>query len=157
MKGAWDATTKSSITAKDIEWRTRYTALPIGSHLNEELLRAELANTELSNGERLGAATKLVWLQRTEAGLGVDVSALRVGKNWLLNMPGELFVEYQLAAQKMKPGEQVCMAAYEDYGPGYIGTELAYGQGGYETSEGASNVAPEVEEVLMEAMAAVLE
>jgi len=60
------------------------------------------------------------------------------------------------AAQAMKPGEQVCVAAYEDYGPGYIGTEIAYWQGGYETSEGASNVAPEVEAVLMEAMAAVL-
>ena len=156
MKGAWEATEKSRVSAKDIEWRSRYTALPIGQHLQEESLRERLANKKLSDGERLGAATKLAWLSRTEAGLGVDVSVLRVGKNWLLNMPGELFVEYQLAAQAMKPGEEVCMAAYEDYGPGYIGTEIAYTQGGYETSEGASNVAPEVEKVLMDAMAAVL-
>ena len=34
---------------------------------------------------------------------------------------------------------------------GYIGTAIAYGQGGYETSE-VSRVGPEVEPVLMNAM-----
>ena len=48
------------------------------------------------------------------------------------------------------------MAAYGDYGPGYIGTEEAYGQGGYETSQRATNVAPEVETVLMNAMKRLL-
>ena len=75
----------------------------------------------------------------------------------ILHMPGELFVEYQLAAQKMKPDAFVCMAAYGDYGPSYIGTKIAYSQGGYETSRRASNVAPEVEEVIMHGMRALLE
>jgi hypothetical protein len=48
------------------------------------------------------------------------------------------------------------MAAYGDYGTGYIGTEIAYSQGGYETSPGASNVAPQVEKVLTEGMQALL-
>ena len=39
------------------------------------------------------------------------------------------------------------MAAYGDYGPGYIGTEISYTQGGYETGP-VSLVAPEVEPVL---------
>jgi len=56
----------------------------------------------------------------------------------VLHMPGELFVEYQLAAQRMRPNDTVCMAAYGDYGPGYIGTQIAYTQGGYETSPRAS-------------------
>jgi hypothetical protein len=67
-------------------------------------------------------------------------------------MPGELFVEYQLAAQQMRPQETVCMAAYGDYGPGYIGTEIAYTQGGYEVGPNSSNTAPAVERVLMDAM-----
>jgi hypothetical protein len=71
-------------------------------------------------------------------------------------MPGELFVEYQLAAKKMRPDDFVVMAAYGDYGPGYIGTEIAYSQGGYETSERASRVAPEVEGVLMEGLKKLL-
>ena len=38
----------------------------------------------------------------------------------------------------------VMMAAYGDYGMGYIGTEIAYTQGGYETGP-VSRVAPEHE------------
>jgi len=63
---------------------------------------------------------------------------------------GELFVEYQLAAQQMRPDGIVCMAAYGDYGTGYIGTEIAYSQGGYETQPSSSNTAPQVERVLMD-------
>ena len=48
-------------------------------------------------------------------------------------MPGELFVEYQLFAQRLRPDLFVAMAAYGDYSPGYIGTRIAYTQGGYET------------------------
>ena len=72
-------------------------------------------------------------------------------------MPGELFVEYQLASQKMKPNAFVAMAAYGEYGPGYIGTAVSYGQGGYESSPRASNVAPEVESVLTKAMKQLLD
>jgi hypothetical protein len=72
-----------------------------------------------------------------------------------LHLPGELFVEYQLAAQQMRPDSPVMMAAYGDYGPGYIGTAVAYTQGGYETGP-VSRVAPAVEEVLMRAMRELL-
>ncbi|MCA9020833.1 MAG: hypothetical protein KDA74_11865, partial [Planctomycetaceae bacterium] len=47
------------------------------------------------------------------------------------------------------PHQSVCLAAYGDYGPGYICTEIAYSQGGYESSPRASLVAPEVESVLI--------
>jgi hypothetical protein len=57
----------------------------------------------------------------------------------------------------MRPDLKVSLAAYGDYGPGYIGTTEAYHQGGYETSQGASNVAPEVEPILMDAMRKLLE
>ena len=74
----------------------------------------------------------------------------------MLHLPGELFVEYQLNAQKLRPDLFVAMAAYGEYAPGYIGTKIAYTQGGYETSPGASRVAPEVEEVLMGAIRKLL-
>lgn len=67
-------------------------------------------------------------------------------------MPGELVVEYQLAAQQMRPGCFVAMAAYGEYAPGYICLKEHYTQGGYEDSPGASKVAPEVEDALMSAM-----
>jgi hypothetical protein len=55
----------------------------------------------------------------------------------------------------MRPDAPVMMAAYGDYGPGYIGTAIAYTQGGYETGP-VSRVAPEVEKVLIEAMRELL-
>jgi hypothetical protein len=61
-----------------------------------------------------------------------------------------------LAAQQLSPDLFVAMAAYGEYGPGYIGTEVAYSQGGYETSPSSSRVAPSVEGVLMEAMERLL-
>jgi hypothetical protein len=67
-----------------------------------------------------------------------------------------LFVEYQLAAQKMRADKFVAMAAYGDYGPGYIGLEASYPQGGYEVNQGVSRVAPEVEGVLMPAIGRLL-
>ena len=56
----------------------------------------------------------------------------------------------------MRPGEMVCMAAYGDYGPSYIGTAEAYLQGGYETTADIGCPVPEVEEVLMNAMKELL-
>ena len=47
------------------------------------------------------------------------------------------------------------MAAYGDYGPGYIGTTASYDQGGYETGP-VSRVGPGVEEVLMRGMRELL-
>jgi hypothetical protein len=74
----------------------------------------------------------------------------------MLHLPGELFVEYQLAAKAMRPDLHVMMAAYGNYGPGYIGTAAAYPEGGYETGPTSSNVAPEVEKVLTDAMQSLL-
>jgi hypothetical protein len=79
-----------------------------------------------------------------------------MGRARILHLPGELFVEYQLAAKAERPDLFVAMAAYGDYAPWYVGTAIAYDQGGYETSPSASNVAPGVEEILMSAMKKVL-
>jgi hypothetical protein len=99
----------------------------------------------------------IAWLDRCAAGHKIDIGCLKIANARVLQMPGELFVEYQLAAQKMRPDLFVAVAAYGEYAPGYIGTEIAYGQGGYETSPISSRVAPSVEKVLMDAMRKLLE
>ena len=86
----------------------------------------------------------------------IDLSCLRLKQVDILHMPGELFVEYQLAAKAQRPDLFVAMAAYGDYGPGYVGTAIAYEQVGYETQPASSNVAPEVEGVLMGAIKKLL-
>ncbi|HEY8504978.1 MAG TPA: hypothetical protein VIL46_10375, partial [Gemmataceae bacterium] len=100
-------------------------------------------------------ARDLAFLRRMRSGHRIHVNCLRLGPARVLYLPGELFVEYQLAAQQMRPDDFVAVAAYGDYGPGYIGTEVAYSQGGYETGP-VSRTAPQVEKVLTEAIRGLL-
>ncbi len=153
MRRAWEATEKTPITADDVEWRVARVALPPAKHLVMEDLRKQLTDAD---ADRQRIAAKIVFLERIERGHQTELSRLRLKNAYILHMPGELFVEYQLAAQQMKPDAFVCMAAYGDYGPSYIGTKVSYSQGGYETSPRSSNVAPEVEEVLMQAVRELL-
>ena len=120
-------------------WLSR---LPVAPHLDEKRLLAILENKAAPVRERAEAAGELVWLRRCRAHDTIDVGCLRLGRSRILHLPGELFVEYQLAAQQLRPDLFVALAAYGDYAPGYIGTEVAYPQGGYETGPRASLVAP---------------
>ncbi len=154
MKRAWDATRKSPITAADVGWESLPVALPPSPRLEEKSLLAVLNNASAPVRERATAAHELIWLRRCRAGETIDVSCLRLGPARVLHLPGELFVEYQLAAQKMRPDLFITMAAYGDYAPGYIGTTVAYDQGGYETEPHSSLVAPGVEPILLDVLKA---
>lgn len=156
MKRAWLATEKSELSVEDVAWRSVPVQLPLAHHLNEEDLRETLA-TSRPRGEVIPGAGELAFLLRCQAGHEIDIGCLHIRDTRILHMPGELFVEYQLAAKAMRPDLNVAMAAYGDYGPSYIGTSVAYSEGGYETSPSASNVAPNVEEVLMKALEDLLE
>ena len=157
MMQAWQETKKTPIRAGDIGWEVAPVSLPVGEHLKEVELEEKLKNRVETPAKRYFAAKNLVWLRRCESGDTIPVSCLTLKDARILHLPGELFVEYQLNAQKLRPDLFVAMAAYGDYAPGYIGTEVAYGQGGYETSPGASKVAPEVEGVLMNAIRKLLD
>ncbi len=156
MKQAWEATRRKKATAADIGWATQDVRLPCAKHLEESLLQKTLEDDAAMPTVRQAAARNLVWLRRCRSESTIQLSCLRIGSARVLHMPGELFVEYQLAAQKKRPDLFVAMAAYGDYAPGYIGTEIGYSQGGYETSPRASRVAPGVESVLMSAIDALL-
>lgn len=117
----------------------------------ENSLAKGLADESLDLRARVRLARDLAWTRRIKSGHEIPLACLRLGPVCILHMPGELCVEYQLAAQKMRPELFVCMAAYGDDGMGYICTQIAYSQGGYETGR-VSRVAPQVEAVLTEAM-----
>lgn len=156
MQQAFDATEKFPVTAETFGWETVPVTLPPAKHLDEAKLQAKLEDESADTLSRIGAAHDLAFLRRTKAGATIDIACLRLGNARVLHMPGELFVEYQLNAAQLRPDLFVAMAAYGDYSPGYIGTEVAYTQGGYETSPRASNTAPEVEGVLMAAVRKLL-
>jgi hypothetical protein len=156
MKLAWETQKRVPVTAADVDWRVAPVSLPVSrSLLDEKGIRETLENPDATLISRVLAAVKLAWIRRAKAGHKVEPSCLRIGPAYVLHMPGELFVEYQLAAQKMRPNDFVCMAAYGDLGSLYVGTKIAYSQGGYEVS--MSLVAPEVEDVLMSAMRELLD
>jgi hypothetical protein len=150
MKAAWDSSAKQPIDESTvIDWSTRDVALPPAKHLDEESLLKIISDKNAAERQRLQAVRHLQFLRECQAGRKVSLSRLRIGDVDLLHLPGELFVEYQLAAQQLRPESAVCVAAYGDYGCGYIGLHDSYAQGGYETSDVASRVAPSVEGVLM--------
>lgn len=155
MKQAWQATQKQPLTAADVGWQTVPVHLPVAEHLKPEEL-VESLKKEPARGY-VAKADQLAWVMRCKEQPGIDIACLRVGNTRVVHMPGELFVEYQLFAKKLRPDLHIAMAAYGDYGPGYIGTKVAYAEGGYETSATASNVSPEAEEILNAAVRRLLE
>lgn len=151
MRRAWEATERTPIDATAIRWAVEPVGLPVAEGLNaEELEKRMLEEKDMTVVE--DCARKIAWLQRREAGIPIDVACLSLGNARILHLPAELFVEYQLMAKAERPDLFVAMAAYGDYTPGYIGTAIAYEQGGYETSPRSSNVSSEVEAVLTEAI-----
>jgi hypothetical protein len=155
MRRAWEVTKKEPLVTTNVQWMVEKVALPPAKHLSTALFEAQLKGREASFVTR-GGASRLAWLRRCQSGHRIEVACLSLGRARILHLPGELFVEYQLAAKAERPDLFVAMAAYGDYAPWYIGTAKAYEEGGYETGPTASNVAPDVERVLMGAIRKLL-
>jgi hypothetical protein len=82
----------------------------------------------------------------------LDAASLAIGGAAMLFLPGEPFLEYQKYAQSL--GKFVAVAGYGDIGPGYLCTDRAHDEGGYEPS--ASHAAPGTEARLKEAIRKLL-
>lgn len=152
MKRAWVNTKREPVTVSSVNWSAEpVTLIPTaGIEKLEASLKTETSVFIANN------ISKLVWLRRLQAGKKIDISSLSIGKVRILHLPGEPFVEYQLAAKAVRPDLFVAVAGYGDYGVGYIGTAVAYGQGGYETGQ-ASAVTADAEEILMKAIRKLLQ
>jgi len=155
LRRAWESTKREPLATTNVSWAIEPVALPPAEHLTIDDLEAQLKGraAPFMTG---GGASRLAWVRRCHGGHRIDVTCLGLGRARILHLPGELFVEYQLAAKAARPDLFVAMAAYGDYAPWYIGTAIAYEQGGYETEPRSSNVAPEVEGVLMGAIRKLL-
>jgi hypothetical protein len=149
METAWNGQKKVAVKESDLEWTVAPTRLPWSGRYTEEQLLAELTNPETPLRDRIRAARDAVYYRRWQEDGHIDINCLRIGEARILFFPGELFVEYQLAAKAMRPGDFVAVAAYGDGGPGYIGTRISYDQGGYEVGR-VSLTNSAVEEVLTE-------
>lgn len=153
---AWEQTKRSPVSADQLEWRIEPVALPPGEHLDQHTLEQTLTEAAELGEIPTGAARQLGWLRRTLEGDNIALTALRIGPARILHTPAELSVEYQLYARSLYPDDFIANASYSDYDPGYISTEIHYQQGGYEASNRASRVAPEVEHVMLSGIRQVL-
>jgi hypothetical protein len=71
------------------------------------------------------AALGLSWRKKTDAGHKLDLPVLDLGAAQLLLLPGEVYVEYQLLAQRLRPDSFVVALGYGECAPGYVPTEVA--------------------------------
>lgn len=153
MRRAWEATTKEPLTPELVSWKVEPVSLPPAEYpenFEEELKAKGTDQIFLTN-----SVPKIMWLERCRQGRKIDISCLSLGNARILHLPGELMVEFQLAAKALRPDLFIAMAAYGDYGPEYICTDAAYTEGGYESS-GASGVSPGSEKVIMDAIKKLL-
>ena len=152
MERAWNNTKRDPVTQESVQWRTEGVAFRPAAGL-EKLEAAMRTQTPVFLANNL---SKLVWLRRLQAGKKIDVSLLSIGNARILHLPGEPFVEYQLAAKAIRPDLFVAVAGYGDYAVGYIGNAIAYSQGGYETGQ-ASAVTADAEAILIKTIRKLLE
>lgn len=151
MKRAWEATKKHTLKPAEIGWVTEAISIPLKEDLKsmEQKMHSENSIFLANN------MSKLVLLHREQAGKKIDVNCLKLGPARIVNLPGEPFIEYQLAAKAMRKDLFVAVAGYGDYGPGYICDEKGYEQGGYEAGQ-ASAANAKVEKILIKAISKVL-
>ena len=130
MKVAWKATTRHAVEKYD--WRT----LPVKFSPRKEASfgsadsKKAIEDAEATKARRNNAAFQLAWLDRVAR--PIAFSCLDFGVALVLHLPGEPFIEYQLAAQEARKDRFVCVAGYGDGGPGYLPTDAAFLEGGYE-------------------------
>ena len=122
-------------TVSPIHWRTEDVRFPLRADKQflGEHNRRILADSSASFRTKLKAGFNLAWVERFEQGRSVQLSSLTIGRVSLVHLCGEPFVQYQLAAQKMRPKMFVAVAGYGDCGMSYIGGDRIYTDvGGYE-------------------------
>jgi len=123
--------------ARSIEWRVAPVSLPPRSDgkYDPAKCRALLEDVQAEPDERLSAASRILCAERLKR--PIDLTALKIGDVYILHLPGEPMIEFQLYAQRQKPDAFVAVAGYGLGSPGYICTEASFAEGSYEPSASA--------------------
>jgi hypothetical protein len=127
------ATTRR-VAVRDFSWKS--VEVPLAPRMEpefaEEAFRKAMADPAATSVKRLVASLRLAWMERLRNRSTIDLGRLRIGPADIVHLPGEPFVEYQLHAQAARPDRFVAVAGYGEGGPGYICTDAALKEGGYE-------------------------
>ena len=152
MLDAMEASIASTqlVPVERLQWRTVPLLLPLRTDRGYTVAenRKRLADPKLSKVARMQAARRVAFAQRAD--VPIELSCLSIGPVRILHLPGEPVVEFQLFAQRVMAKGFVAVAGLGDWSPGYLCTEKAFSEGGYEPS--VSMVAPHGETVLKKAI-----
>ncbi len=155
MLAAWKNTQRQPLTKATF----RVAELPLparddGDYTIEAMQRT-LADPQATRWQRISAALGLSWRQRVDAGQPVDVPCLDLadGAALFTILPAEMFVGYQLAAQRLRPDSLVMVAGFGDGAAGYVPTDQCW-RDGYNDSY--CWVPPMTEELILRATAEAL-
>jgi hypothetical protein len=154
MKAAIAATGKPEPAT--LAWKYTNVRFPPRQEPNfsEDYLRTVLEDSTKTYPVRMSASLALAWCERLKIRPTVDITAYQLGPATLVHLPGEAFVEYQLYTQSLRPADFIAVASYGDGGTGYICTDKAFAEGGYEPTQ--SFVGPPTEEVLKGAIRTIV-
>ena len=128
MVGAWKDTRRQRLAS------LKFRCLPLSleprsdAGFSKRELEERLKNDPKPFGQCL-AALGLSWRLRAERGQPIDVPVLDFGLAQLLLLPGEMYVEFQLMAQKLRPESLVMALGYGECAPGYVPIERAWHEG----------------------------
>lgn len=132
MKESIAATERGAVS--EISWKMTKIefARRAEPEFSEFSFRKILADSSRPFHQRSRAVLALAWYERLKVRPAVDLTYYRLGHAQILHLPGEAFVQYQLYAQSLRADEFLAVAAYGELGTGYICTDNAAQEGGYE-------------------------
>jgi hypothetical protein len=142
--------------ATSLRWRTVPLVLPLRTDPGFKAADclARVKNPKADPGLRVyQGAIRLAFAERIRRPL--TMFSLQIGNIQILQLPGEPMLEFQFYAQGLRPDRFIAVAGYNDCGPGYICTDRAFAEGGYEPTD--ANVGPGSERLLKEALARLLD
>jgi hypothetical protein len=159
MIEAWKNTKKRPLTSATF----RAATVKFEPRLSQGFTREDLEKTLSTEGDatkHTAAAMGLSWLERVEkeggsALIEFPLLDLNKGQVSLLVLPGEIYIEYQLYAQKINPESFVMTAAYGESGPGYIPVERAWRENDQNLNDWCW-IAPGMEERIKKALYGLL-
>jgi hypothetical protein len=140
-----------------IQWRSANLTLPASQDptFSRSALLALINDPNGTPYSRVYAgAMRLAYQDRLQRPL--LVRCLDLGDISILQLPGEPMLDFQRFAQSISPGRFVAVGGYFDCGPGYICTDAAFREGGYEPSATHAGVGSEarLKQAIREALSA---
>jgi hypothetical protein len=140
-----DLTVEASLSGK-----RRDVVLPVRGDLPEKMAeRVEAIREKLAAGETPDRRTAYHDIAEGKTTITTEVQVLRIGEHYVVGLPSEVFVEYQMEVRERVDAPFTFVSELANDTISYVPTPAAYEEGGYE--ERSTFLAPEAGGTLVDA------